>query len=62
MNSLFVVPKEGVVVKDPRTLRRIPPEGTTVPNDNYWRRRLREGSVSEVSRDKLKVSKSKSVE
>ena len=38
----------GVVIRDPYTRRRLPDEGGRVPNNTFWRRRLRSGDVVPV--------------
>lgn len=44
----FVVPTEGLLVRDPRTFNALPPEGMLVPwigpEGRYWRRRVADGS------------------
>lgn len=35
----------GSIVRDPDTGRHLAPEGSSVPNNPYWRRRLRDGSA-----------------
>lgn len=35
----------GAIVRDPHTRRRLPAAGGHVPDNTYWRRRLREGDV-----------------
>lgn len=45
---MFVKPKPGLIVRDPRSKRPIPPEGREVPAESYWLRRLRSGDVVEI--------------
>ena len=40
------VPKPGLLVRDPATMRPLPPEGAAKPMNTYWRRRLMDGDVS----------------
>ena len=40
-----VQPAPGVNVRDPVSLRNIPPEGKEVPESTFWLRRLRCGDV-----------------
>lgn len=42
---MYVIPKKGLVVRDPRTRVPLPPEGAEVPDDVFWHRRLRDGDV-----------------
>jgi len=39
----FFVPKLGAIVRDPRTGRAVPATGLSVPNNSYWRRRVKGG-------------------
>lgn len=48
---MFVKPKPGVNVYDPRTLKPIPESGRLVPDNNYWFRRLADGDVMLVESD-----------
>jgi len=45
----FLVPKEGLLVRDPRTKKFLPKAGamkpTVGPEGRYWRRRIGDGSV-----------------
>jgi hypothetical protein len=41
----MVKPAEGRAVRDPNTKELLPREGRNVPNDMFWRRRLRDGDV-----------------
>ena len=43
-----VKPSEGLRVRDPQTYQVLPPEGGTVPDTNFWRRRLAAGDVVEI--------------
>lgn len=38
----------GPNVRDPETLRHLPPEGATVPRTTYWLRRIACGDVTET--------------
>jgi hypothetical protein len=48
--SAFLIPGEGLLVRDPRTKEPLPAGGqikTLVgPEGRYWRRRIRDGSVA----------------
>lgn len=47
MKTVFVVPKEGLKVRNPKDGAHLPDAGAEVPLDTYWRRRLRDGDVIE---------------
>jgi hypothetical protein len=40
-----VKPRSGLKVRDPLTRMHLPDEGGDVPDDSFWRRRLRSGDV-----------------
>lgn len=40
-----VKPAAGLIIRDPATMKALPPEGVDVPNTSYWRRRLSDGDV-----------------
>jgi hypothetical protein len=42
---MMVKPAEGREVRDPITKQLLPRAGRNVPNDMFWRRRLRDGDV-----------------
>lgn len=47
-----IIPAEGRAVRDPNTLRLVPPEGAIVPDDDpFWTRRVLDGDVSIVIDD-----------
>lgn len=53
-------PKPGVKVHNPATMLFLPEQGTEVAITNYWLRRIKDGSVSEVlpvKKTKKKVNK-----
>ena len=37
--------KSGLVIRDPQTFEKLPPEGKKLTVTTYWRRRKAEGSV-----------------
>lgn len=41
--------RAGLIVRDPRTLKPLSPNGETKPKNGYWLRRLREGSVTKTA-------------
>lgn len=43
--TLTVQPAPGYMVRDPLTKEPLPATGAAVPDNSFWRRRLREGSV-----------------
>lgn len=47
--TLNLRPAPGLIVRDPRTAQPLPAEGGTVPDNGYWRRRLRDGDVQLVT-------------
>ncbi len=46
MVDVLVIPREGLVVRDPITKQPLPPGGAAVVLGKYWRRRIRCGDVS----------------
>lgn len=43
---MFVTPKQGLMIFDPRLKDRLPPEGREVPDgDVYWTRLLLDGDI-----------------
>jgi len=50
MATMYVVPAEGLVIRDPVTLIPLPLEGAEVPLSQHWLRRLERGDVREVPR------------
>ncbi len=48
---MHIKPKEGVLVRDPITLRIVPPEGITVSeHDLYWHRVVNDGDFEVVEK------------
>lgn len=50
MNTAFLIPRKGLTVLQPRSVKNVTPvplpaEGATVPLTSYWRRRLAVGDV-----------------
>lgn len=46
IEQVFVKPaREGLVMFDPASRRRLPDEGMLVPYNTYWRRRLANGDA-----------------
>lgn len=46
---MYVKPAEGRLVRDPKTLDHLPPEGREVPRDTHWIRLLQCGDVVEAA-------------
>lgn len=42
------------IIRDPHTKQPLPAEGGEVPDDNFWNRRLRDGSVVRVEEESAK--------
>ncbi|MBA4358044.1 MAG: hypothetical protein C0405_10010 [Desulfovibrio sp.] len=49
LQSKVLIPRPGLVVRDPVTMAPLPPEGAAKPMNTYWRRRLRDGDVGEAA-------------
>jgi len=45
-NKIHVIPCKGGLVRDPSNGKAIDAAGELVPNTTFWRRRLRDGSVT----------------
>lgn len=43
---MYVIPKEGMVIRDPDLKTHLPPEGRDVPDSPFWQRRILDGDVS----------------
>lgn len=48
--KVLLVPREGAIVRDPITMEPLPEAGARKPLSRYWRRRMAEGSCSELER------------
>jgi hypothetical protein len=46
MESIFVKPADGMMVRNPETNLFLAPEGEMVPRDSFWLRRIADGSVT----------------
>ena len=42
----FIVPKEGLVVRDPKTKKPLLSSGEYKEYDTYWKRQLKQGSIT----------------
>lgn len=49
MRTFKIKPKKGLTVKDPKTLEPLKATGEEKPRNAYWLRRLKDGSVFEVT-------------
>ncbi|XTZ40070.1 DUF2635 domain-containing protein [Salmonella enterica] len=54
---MFVKPKAGVSVRCPVRGEALPKEGARVPDNTFWRRRLRDGDVELVETKNKGASK-----
>ena len=45
MSKVLIVPREGLRVKNPKTLEPLPAKGARLSLDRYWKRRLNAGDV-----------------
>ena len=52
--QVFVKPKDGALVRFPKTMAVLPKEGSYVQFNSYWRRRLRDGSIL-ISKPEKKI-------
>ncbi len=55
-----VIPKEGLKVINPDTMKRVPKEGIVIPKMNtYWNRRLKDKDITikDLKKSKKDVSK-----
>lgn len=43
-----IIPRKGIVLKDPETRRPIPEEGIMVHLNTFWMRRLADGDVTKA--------------
>lgn len=51
---MFVKPKDGLSVRCPVRGEALPPSGAEVPDNTFWKRRLRDGDVTLVEAKKTK--------
>lgn len=54
---IYVVPLEGLTVRIPKHKTKLPEQGAWVPAENYWLRRISDGSVREAEPPKVEVPK-----
>lgn len=46
MPTIYVVPAEGLQVRDPKTADHLPTKGREVQDNSYWRRRIKDEDVT----------------
>ncbi|WED29869.1 DUF2635 domain-containing protein [Vibrio sp. DW001] len=49
MATFKVKPKQGLLVRDPDTRTPLKAEGEEKPRDTYWLRRIKDGSVTQMT-------------
>ena len=54
----FMKPRDGLVVRDPLTMKPLPPDGVDLELTPYWRRRERDGDIVKASRPSARASAS----
>lgn len=42
---IYVTPKPGMIIRDPKTMEPLPPDGAVKEAGKYWTRRERDGDV-----------------
>ena len=52
MDNFYLIPKDGLIVRDPLTGKPLPKEGAPKPRTAYWLRRVRDGDVTEKAPSK----------
>lgn len=45
MNTFYLIPQPGLIVRDPETREALPADGAEKPANSYWLRRLADGDV-----------------
>lgn len=43
---MYVIPKNGIVIRDPDLKTHLPAEGREVPDTPFWHRRIMDGDVT----------------
>lgn len=51
---IYIIPLDGLTVRVPNTKAKLPAQGAWVPAENYWLRRISDGSVREAEQPKVK--------
>lgn len=55
--TAFLIPKPGLVVRDPDTLQALPADGAEIQLTSYWHRRIKAGDVTQGTAPKSKTTK-----
>lgn len=50
--KIFLMPRSGVIVRDPETKKPLPEEGLEVERSSYWTRRIMAGDVFAIPKPK----------
>lgn len=58
MKNFFLVPVIDALIRDPETMIPLSPEGEWKPANAFWRRRLRDGEVNDMTPQPLNLSDS----
>jgi hypothetical protein len=56
---LYLKPREGLTVREPRTKKPLPEYGKAVSSSSYWRRRLKDGDVVKTTAESIKKAEAK---
>lgn len=56
MESFFIKPKEGLLIRRPDNKKFLNPEGESVPKNMFWLRRIADGDVIEINLAKTEKS------
>ncbi len=62
MQTIKVKPQQGLLVRDPETRKQLKATGEEKPRNVYWLRRIKDGSVIEVTAKATKKAATKEVE
>ena len=61
MERFKVIPKEGLLIRDPIDMLQIPKEGKLVYKTPYWNRLIKDGDVTTEEKIVVKPKKKKSI-
>lgn len=59
MTDVFIIPREGTLVRDPINKLPLPSGGAMVSLNKFWRRRIRCGDVSVIEQSTVVQAKTK---